>query len=488
MQGVTFESSGDGTVVCADVDGTVLATDLLYESLLVALKRRPWIIFIIPFWLLQGRAVLKARLADRATSLRFESLPLREEVVAYLKQQRERGSRVILASASHHTLVAGIARRLGSVDSIVASDEHANRKGAAKADAIEAHIGSHSWSYIGDSQADFPVWRRSQHQVCVSSSSAFTGRFRREFPDGEVISVTGASVSTWLRGMRIHQWLKNILVFLPVGLAHRWFDIQAIWNSALAAVAFSLCASGVYVLNDLLDLESDRQHPRKRKRPCASGELPLSSAILVVPLLFVSAFVVAALVHTQFMALLGLYLVLTTLYSLRFKALALVDIILLAMLYTIRIVGGGVASNIEVSQWLMGLSMFLFLSLACVKRFSELLVLQQRNEKKTWGRGYWVGDLEQIAAFGAASGYISVLVLALYVSSHEIARLYSHPALVWLACPLLLYWISRIWLLARRGIVHDDPLVFALRDKVTYIVAALGVIILVAAKYSRVAW
>jgi 4-hydroxybenzoate polyprenyltransferase len=288
--------------------------------------------------------------------------------------------------------------------------------------------------------------------------------------------------------MRIHQWLKNILVFLPVGLAHRWFDIQAIWNSALAAVAFSLCASGVYVLNDLLDLESDRQHPRKRKRPCASGELPLSSAILVVPLLFVSAFVVAALVHTQFMALLGLYLVLTTLYSLRFKALALVDIILLAMLYTIRIVGGGVASNIEVSQWLMGLSMFLFLSLACVKRFSELLVLQQRNEKKTWGRGYWVGDLEQIAAFGAASGYISVLVLALYVSSHEIARLYSHPALVWLACPLLLYWISRIWLLARRGIVHDDPLVFALRDKVTYIVAALGVIILVAAKYSRVAW
>jgi 4-hydroxybenzoate polyprenyltransferase len=192
------------------------------------------------------------------------------------------------------------------------------------------------------------------------------------------------------------------------------------------------------------------------------------------------------MVHAQFAALLGLYLVLTTLYSLRFKALALVDIILLAMLYTIRIVGGGVASNIEVSQWLMGLSMFLFLSLACVKRFSELLVLQQRNEKKTWGRGYWVGDLEQIAAFGAASGYISVLVLALYVSSHEIARLYSNPALVWLACPLLLYWISRIWLLARRGIVHDDPLVFALRDRVTYIVAALGVVILIAAKFSLV--
>jgi len=497
MHGVPLESSSGVkvgsadipcNVVCADVDGTVVATDLLYESLLVALKRRPWIILALPFWLLQGRAVLKARLAERATALRFDHLPLREEVVAYLKLQRERGCRIILASASHHTLVAGIARRLGSIDSIVASDEQVNRKGSAKADAIEAHIGGHPWIYIGDSRAAFSLWSSAQRQVCVSSSQSIKNRFKRRFPKGEIIVVKGASLSTWLRGMRVHQWLNNLLVFVPVALAHKWFDAQGIWNSVLAAGAFSLCASGVYVLNDLLDLDSDRQHPRKRKRPCASGEWPLSSAIVVVPILFGFAFTVAGMVHAQFAALLGLYLVLTTVYSFRFKALALVDIILLAMLYTIRIVGGGVASNTEVSQWLMGLSMFLFLSLACVKRFSELLVLQQRNEKKTWGRGYWVGDLEQIAAFGAASGYISVLVLALYVSSHEIARLYSNPALVWLACPLLLYWISRIWLLARRGIVHDDPLVFALRDKVTYIVAALGVVILVAAKFSRAAW
>jgi len=498
MHELPFESSGNLSigkkdevcveVVCADVDGTVVATDLLYESLLVALKRRPWLMFVLPFWLLRGRALLKARLAQHAKSLRFDHLPLREEVISYLKQQRERGCRIILASASHHTLVAGIARRLSSIDSIVASDDQVNRKGSAKADAIEAHIGAHSWSYIGDSRADFSVWSRAQHQVCVASSDSIRERFQREFPTGEVLAVAGASASTWLRGMRVHQWLKNLLVFVPVMLAHKWFHVQGIWDSVLAASAFSLCASGVYVLNDLLDLDADRQHPRKRKRPCASGEWPLSSAILIVPLLFVSAFVVATMVHTQFVALLGLYLVLTTLYSFRFKALALVDIILLAMLYTIRIVGGGIASNTEVSQWLMGLSMFLFLSLACVKRFSELLVLQQRNEKKTWGRGYWVGDLEQIASFGAASGYISVLVLALYVSSHEIARLYSNPALVWLACPLLLYWISRIWLLARRGIVHDDPLVFALRDKVTYVVAAIGVIILIAAKFSRATW
>lgn len=470
-------------VVCADVDGTVLATDLLYESLLVAVKRQPWVVLLIPLWLIRGKAFLKMRLAERAATLSFEHLPIHEDVVQYLKQRRDAGCRVVLASASHHSLVAGVARRIGGIDSIVASEQDFNCKGAAKATAIEKHIGSEPWSYLGDSSADFSVWRRAQHQVCVSSSSVFLGRFRGEFPKGEVIQVAGASPYVWLRGIRVHQWLKNLLVFLPVALAHRWFDAAAVGASVLAAISFSLCASGVYVVNDLLDLEADRQHPRKRKRPCASGVWSIRSALLFVPVLFISAFVLAGAINWHFVVLLGLYLVLTTMYSLRFKALALVDIILLAMLYTIRIVGGGIASGIEVSQWLMGLSMFLFLSLACVKRFSELLVLQQRNEKKTWGRGYWVGDLEQIAAFGAASGYISVLVLALYVSSHEIARLYANPALVWLACPLLLYWVSRIWLLARRGIVHDDPLVFALRDKVTYIVAALGVLILLAAKF-----
>lgn len=470
-------------VVCADVDGTVLATDLLYESLLVAVKRQPWIVLLVPLWLIRGRSFLKARLAERAVGLGYDQLPVHDEVVEYLQTKARAGCRIVLASASHHALVAGVARRLGCIDSIVASEEHFNCKGSAKATAIEGHVGGEPWSYLGDSSADFAVWKRASHQVCVTSSTRVADRFHAAFVQGELLHVSGATVYTWLRGIRVHQWLKNLLVFLPVALAHRWFDVSAITSSALAAIAFSLCASGVYVLNDLLDLDADRQHPRKRKRPCASGEWPIQWALMLVPILFMLAFSVAVVVTSEFFALLGLYLVLTTLYSLRFKALALVDIILLAMLYTIRIVGGGIASGIEVSQWLMGLSMFLFLSLACVKRFSELLVLQQRNEKRTWGRGYWVGDLEQIASFGAASGYISVLVLALYVSSHEIARLYANPALVWLACPLLLYWISRIWLLARRGIVHDDPLVFALRDRVTYVVAILGLLILVAAKF-----
>jgi 4-hydroxybenzoate polyprenyltransferase/phosphoserine phosphatase len=476
------EDSLDIPVVCADVDGTIIATDLLYESLLVAIKKNPAIVFLVPFWLIKGRAHLKAKLAERAQDLAFDRLPIREEVAAYLKEQSLQGRTVVLASASHHLLVRGVAQQLGFVESIVASDAEHNCKGASKAAAIEKHVGGKGWEYVGDSSADRAVWRRAKRAVCVSRSHSFTQQIKREFPDSTIFQVKPCTWRTYVRALRMYQWLKNLLVFAPVVLAHQWFHPGPLFASLLAAISFSLCASGVYLLNDLLDLDSDRQHPRKRARPCASGELPIQFALAMSPVLFLSAFACASLVSGQFSLVLALYLVLTTAYSFRLKALALVDIILLAMLYTIRIVGGGVAANVTLSQWLLGLSMFLFLSLACVKRFSELLVLQQRNEKKTWGRGYWVGDLEQVGAFGAASGYISVLVLALYVSSNEVVHLYGYPRLIWLACPLLLYWISRIWLLARRGLVHDDPIVFALRDKVTYIVAVLGVAIFLAAK------
>ncbi len=469
-------------VVCADVDGTVLETDLLYESLLFAVKRHPSIVLLLPFWLLRGIAYLKAQLAQRAADMSVNAMPLNEAVVSYLQELSERGAQVVLASASHTSLVSKLAERLGFVSSVIGSDESVNCKGARKADAIVAQFGEAPWEYVGDSRADFDVWRRASSVVCVSGGLGFSEIVRREFPKASFIPKKRWSVATLARALRVHQWLKNALVFLPLMLAHQWGNVGAIIGTLIAAASFSCCASGVYLLNDLLDLEADRQHPRKRKRPCASGELPLTIAMGLAPLLFFAGFFVASFASGSFVVILGLYLLLTTAYSFRLKALALVDIILLAILYTIRIVGGGIAAGIPVSQWLLGLSMFLFLSLACIKRFSELLVLQQRNENRTWGRGYSVGDIEQIASFGSASGYISVLVLALYVSSHEVVKLYQNPQIIWLACPLLLYWVSRIWLLARRGLVHDDPLVFALRDRVTYVVGFLGMLIFLAAK------
>jgi len=483
VQVETHNQGAQTSVICADVDGTILATDLLYESLLFALKHSPFLIFCIPFWFLRGRAYLKARLADVAAAMDVSVMPLHEEVVAYLRDEAAKGRRIVLASASHGALVAKVATRLGFVNSIVASDAAKNCKGERKARAIQEHLGATPWEYVGDSASDCKVWNHASRVVCVTASDSFAAAVSSRFPGAQIMRKGQWSLNTIARALRVHQWMKNVLCFVPVLLAHRWFDQVAMAGAVGAAVAFSLCASGVYLINDLLDLEADRRHPRKRKRPCASGELPIVLALAMAPVLFVAAFLVAGGISGQFATILGIYFVLTTAYSFRLKALALVDIILLAFLYTIRIVGGGVAAGVEVSQWLLGLSMFLFLSLACVKRFSELLVLQQRNENRTWGRGYSVGDLEQVASFGSASGYISVLVLALYVSSHEVVQLYRNPAVIWLACPLLLYWISRIWLLARRGLVHDDPLVFALRDKVTYVVGGLSLIIFIGAKF-----
>jgi 4-hydroxybenzoate polyprenyltransferase/3-deoxy-D-manno-octulosonate 8-phosphate phosphatase KdsC-like HAD superfamily phosphatase len=471
-------------VVCADVDGTVLQTDLLYESLLFALKRHPSVLFLVPFWLLRGLPYLKAQLARRAADMSVAMMPINESVVSYLQERSESGSSIVLASASHTSLVAKVGERLGFVSRVIGSDESVNCKGSRKAEAIVAQLGDVQWEYVGDSRADLDVWRRAASVVCVSDSIRFAEQVRREFPKVTFLEKGRWNTATLAKALRVHQWLKNALVFLPLLLAHQWGNAEAILGSLVAAVSFSCCASGVYLLNDLLDLEADRQHPRKRKRPCASGELPLTIAMGLAPILFVLGFLIAGLASPSFMAILALYLLLTTAYSFRLKALALVDIILLAILYTIRIVGGGVAAGVTVSQWLLGLSMFLFLSLACIKRFSELLVLQQRNENRTWGRGYSVGDIEQVASFGSASGYISVLVLALYVSSHEVVKLYPNPQVIWLACPLLLYWISRIWLLARRGLVHDDPLVFALRDRVTYVVGFLGMLIFLGAKFA----
>lgn len=469
-------------VVVADVDGTILATDLLYESLLVVLKRNPFNLFLVIWWLLQGRAVLKAELSRRAEGLRVDLMPIHSEVVSYLETQAASGRRIVLASASNERLVADVGERFNFVSHTIGSNRSRNLKGNLKVQAIREYLKSEDWEYVGDSKADLAVWRAASSATAVVSSAGFAQVVLKSFPEARMIEVPSFSWKSLTRVLRVHQWLKNLLVFTPMFLAHRWLELDVVGRTTLAAIAFSLCASGVYIVNDLLDLASDRQHPRKKKRPCAAGAFPLPYAISLAPFLFFLGFVVAAQISLSFVALLLVYLFITTGYSFRLKAIVLVDIILLAMLYTIRIVGGGVATQIPLSQWLLGVSMFLFLSLACVKRFSELLILKQRNEKKTWGRGYWVGDIEQVSSFGSASGYIAALVLVLYVSSNEVVALYQSPKMIWLACPLMLYWISRVWLLARRGLVHDDPLVFALRDVGTYVVGVLGLLIFSAAR------
>jgi len=275
--------------------------------------------------------------------------------------------------------------------------------------------------------------------------------------------------------------VKNLLVFVPLVMAHRIQEVPLILMAALAFFSFSACASAVYLINDLLDLESDRLHPYKKRRPFASGALPILHGIVLVPILLLTALVLGALLGVEFLAVLAGYFAITFGYSLRFKQIVLIDILVLASLYTVRMIAGGVAVKVEVSPWLLAFSMFFFYSLAAVKRFSELYSARKREKKSLAGRGYRADDLEFMAAMGNGAGFTSVLVLALYVTSNDVTGLYSQPQYLLLICPLLMYWISRIWLLAHRGELHDDPIVFAITDRVSYVVGAIsGLVLLVA--------
>lgn len=290
---------------------------------------------------------------------------------------------------------------------------------------------------------------------------------------------------TLFRAVRVHQWVKNGLVIVPVVTSHRIGEVATLWPALVAFFSFSFCASAVYLLNDLLDLEADRRHPTKRHRPLAAGDLSVKSGTALVPVLLAASVALALLLPTSFLAVLIGYALMTTAYSAVVKHVAIADVITLAVLYTIRVVAGFAASRIEFSAWLLAFSLFFFLNLAFVKRYTELNGLLDREEQNSKTRDYYAGDLQLIEILGAGSGYISVLVFALYTNSERVTPLYATPVLLWLICPLQLYWIGRVWLLAHRGEMHDDPVVFAMTDRVSYVVGIAAAMILVLATVLR---
>lgn len=467
-------------VLCVDLDGTLIRSDMLLESLCHTLKRKPWSVFQMPFWLMKGRAHLKQRLAE-GTKINAALLPYHVELLEFLKAEHQGGRKIALATASDESLARSVAEHLGIFSEVHASNGTVNLKGKHKLSRLIGAYGDSGFDYAGNESADLSVWERSAEVIIVGPESSFRDKLPknvsvRTFPPPNV-----SAVKTLLRALRVHQWVKNLLLFVPLLMAHRVADPAALSASFVAFICFCLCSSSVYVLNDLFDLESDREHHSKRRRPFASGELPLSLAFFIVPIFLLVAATLSLVLPIQFTGALIFYFLLTLSYSLRLKQIVLVDILVLASLYTIRILAGGEATEIRVSEWLLAFSMFFFLSLACVKRFSELFVLRQSNKSEAKGRGYVAADLEQIAQFGSASGYLSILVLALYVSGKEVAALYSHPGVLWLGCPLLLYWISRVWLIAHRGKLHDDPIVFAIRDRVSYIIGAAALLLMLLA-------
>jgi 4-hydroxybenzoate polyprenyltransferase/phosphoserine phosphatase len=463
----------DKIPLCVDLDGTLIRTDLLVESLLILIKQKPWLVFVIPVWLLRGKSVLKEEIASRV-DLNVQTLPYQSGLVEFLRKEHAAGRSLVLATASHRKFADGIAKHLGVFTKVHATEEGINLAGRAKRDILVKHYGIKGFDYAGNSRADVPVWGMARQAIVVNPGRGVLQGARNQCPISQTFTDRHPSLKTYAKALRVHQWLKNILVFIPMLLAHQISHVSLWANGLLAFISFSLCASSVYLLNDLLDLSADRLHPRKRLRPFASGDLSMVQGIALIPLLLLAAFTIAALwLPTDFVIVLVVYYLLTVSYSFWLKAVVLLDALLLAGLYTIRIIGGMAATQIGPSFWLLTFSIFLFFSLALIKRYSELLALKQRGQLTTHGRGYHVEDLVMLMGFGVACGFMAVLVSALYINSDKVKVLYHHPAFLWLVSPILLYWISRIWLIAHRGGMHDDPVVFAAKDKGSWAVAAV---------------
>jgi 4-hydroxybenzoate polyprenyltransferase len=446
--------------LCVDLDGTLVRSNVLVETLVGALKQQPLVVFAVPFWLARGRAALKRELAARA-DIDVSRLPYDDKVLADIRRERLAGRSVYLATAADEAIARRIADHLGLFDDVVASNGRENLKGEAKARALAARFGEKGFDYVGNDRHDVAVWNRAREAIRVE---------RRAHP-----------FAALARALRPLHWAKNLLVFLPLAAAHRILDRDGFILALEAFVAFCFVASAVYLANDLADLQDDRRHPAKRLRAVASGDIPIEAALILVPVLLVLGGAIAWRLPPAFGALLAAYVAVNALYSIGLKRVALVDVFVLAGFYTLRILAGGAATGVPVSHWLLALSLFGFLSLALAKRYVEVSALAARAETHARGRGYLAGDAQVLGWLGVASGCLSVLVLALYITSRDVTALYSRPELLWFACPLMLYWISRVWLLAHRGELHEDPLVFALRDPSSYTVAVATIVVMVAA-------
>jgi 4-hydroxybenzoate polyprenyltransferase len=458
--------------LCVDLDGTLVHTDTLLESFLVLLKEKPISLFHIPFWVARGKANLKEEISKRA-KLPVAGLPVSVELIQYLKAEHASGRELILVTGANHRIGQAVAAQVGLFDEVVASDENVNLSGRRKAQTLVDRFGKRGFDYAGNEDVDFAVWAEARQAIVANKSDAFARKVKTLCEVELVIKPPAAGFEVWRKALRIHQWAKNLLIFVPLLGAHQLQNLQKLGAAFLAFFAFSLCASSVYLLNDLLDLEADRHHPTKRHRPFASGRLHLLWGMIGAPCLLAASILLAFRLPIAFRVTIAGYYLLTVLYSLRFKQVEILDVLTLAALYSIRVVAGGYAAQVVISDWLLAFSIFVFLSLAYVKRFTELRLVQVGKSDSIKGRGYGVEDLQLVSAMGVASGYLAVLLLALYVTSPAVTQLYQNPAALWFACPVLLYWISRVWLLAHRGLLHDDPIVFALKDKYSWLVGLI---------------
>jgi len=463
-----------------DLDGTLIAGDSLFESLFAATKSRPMKAFAYPFWLLRGRACLKEELAKLAR-LDPALLPYRPDVCDFLRAERARGRKIHLATAANERIAQGVATYLGFFDGVLASDRTTNLKGTNKLRAIQAMAGAR-FAYAGNAREDLVIWSAADSAIVVNAPKWLQARVEASTEVERSFPRAPWRARELFAAMRPHQWLKNLLVFVSLLTSFKFYGFAPVLASVAAFVALSLCASATYIVNDLFDLSSDRKHPRKRARPFASGAASIPQGLIAALVLLVAGIAAASLVSPGLLAVVTAYVVMTTAYSLHLKSYVVLDVIVLAALYMIRIVAGAVAIHVEVSVWLLAFALFLFVSLALVKRCAELVLFESQGVRGSSGRDYQVTDLRVLWPLGISLGVCSVVVFALYVSAPEVQARYGAPLLLWFVAVALVYWLGRMWIKASRGEMSDDPIVFAFRNAGSRLLIA-GMVVATLAAY-----
>ncbi|MDP3526049.1 MAG: UbiA family prenyltransferase [Hoeflea sp.] len=466
--------------LCIDLDGTLVATDTLWEGVASVLLRRPWLIFAVLAWAIAGKAVLKREIAARYQS-QGGDWPYRDEVIERIKLARQAGQPVWLVTGAAESTARTIADHLGLFDRVLHSTGTENLTSRRKRDRLVALCGDGGFDYAGNSRDDLKVFDAARRAIIVAPDRAARRWGARH--EAEMLTLAKPSPLAILKSIRVHQWLKNVLIAVPLILNHEYADAALVLAAVAAFFSFSFLASAVYVVNDIADLANDRHHPRKRLRPLASGAVSIPVACFTAAALVLASVGLASLLPPLFWAVLGFYAVITTVYTFVLKRKLLVDVFTLATLYTVRIVAGAAATGVELSFWLLAFSIFFFLSLALVKRYVELDELAEDAGTRLKGRSYVGSDKDMIGQAGVASAFSAAMVLALYVDSKEVASMYHQPALLWPLCPLILYMLLRIWILARRSQMHEDPVVFIMRDWRSQLTTVAGACLVIMAAW-----
>ncbi len=470
-----MEGESQKIPLCVDLDYTLISTDILIELVVTFVKKNPLNIFLLLLWYIKGKRYLKGRLFEKV-NLAVEELPFRKEILSFLISEKQKGKKIILITASLNEIAKKVNNYLNIFDEVYGSNNHSNLKGKTKAKFLISRFGIKGFDYLGDSIFDFPLWKTSNKSFCYSNSRIVSNYVKKLPNFAQNFAEQPTSIKDFFKLIRIHQWIKNLLVFVPLLLAHQ-FNFELGWtNSTLAFFSISFLASSLYIVNDILDVQTDREHPEKAKRPIASGKISAYTGGGLAFLLLVLSITISIVISLNFILVLALYAFINILYSLFFKQVPLLDIFILSFLYVIRLYAGSIASMISISNWLLAFSMFFFLSLAALKRFTELLLVPS-NEIKNINRPYDSDSSHLIQILGICSCFASIIIFILYINSEKVFRLYKSPELLWLVAFLLLLWNLNLWHLANRRKADFDPIWTSVKNPLSLVLALLSVFV-----------